>query len=77
MKFITLIFIFILFTNNLFAGEKEDKLRGVILERISQFITYKSNKDEFIISVYNNKDMAKTFSKLYKDRKYKNMPIKL
>ena len=77
MKFITLALFFVLFSTTVIANDKEDKLRGVILERVSQFITYNSQKDDFIICVYDDKSLANLFTKLYKDRKYKNRKIKV
>jgi len=77
MKLLLVLFSLFIISTNLFAHEQEDRLRGVILERISQFITYNEAKDEFIICIYDNKDMNKEFQKLYNGRKYKNLPIKV
>jgi len=77
VKILILFFSFIIITTNLNANEKEDALKGVVLQRINQFITYEDNKTEFTICVDDNKDMFETFKDLYKNRKYKNLPIKI
>ena len=67
----------IIFVINVNASEKEDLLKGVILERISQFITYKDDSDDFLLCVYKNKDMTDTFKDLFKTRKYKGQSIQI
>jgi len=68
--------LFFLFTP-LNAGEKENIVKGVVLERISQFISYEKSDKEFDICVYGNKDLKKVFKNLYKDRYYKGNRIKV
>jgi len=77
MKFITLFFLLLLSFTLSFASEKEDKVKGVILSRISQFITYENGKQEFIICVYDNKEMYESLFDLYKDKEHGRVPIKI
>jgi hypothetical protein len=59
------------------ARDKQSTLKGVILERISQFITYDNDKTHFHVCVYDSPKLAKAFSTLYEGRKYKSKPIKV
>ena len=77
MKLLAIFFSFLIVTTTLIANDKEDILRGAVLQRINQFITYKDNKKEFIICVYDNEKIANIFKKLYKNHKYKNLPIQV
>ena len=77
MKFLSLVFITIIFVINVNASEKEDLLKGVILERISQFITYKDDGDDFSLCIYKNRDMTDIFKDLFKTRKYKGKSIQI
>lgn len=76
MKTLTILLVLALFNFSLIASEKEDTLKGVVLERISQFINFKIY-DEFKICVYKNDDLTDVFEKLYAERSYKNKPIKI
>jgi len=73
-----ILFIFLISYVSIHANEKEDLLRGVILERISQFVTYEDVGDNFLICIYKDKEMTNIFDNLYKDRKHKgdNISIK-
>jgi len=77
MKLFTLLFSIVIFATLTYANEKEDKVKGVILSRISQFITYERGKEEFIICVYNNKNMYESLSELYKNKDHNSIPIKI
>jgi len=75
MRFLALV-LFILITKiSLNAYDKESIIKGVVLERISQFIRYKEIGNRFKICVYGNKDLAKSFKGVYKGKKYKNVSI--
>ena len=65
------------FTSSLLASEKENVIRAVVLERITQFITYTDLSQEFNICVYKDKTLFKSFKNLYKGRTYKELPIKV
>ena len=75
MKILILMLSFFIFNTSLNAGDKEDVIKGVVLERISQFIGYEDVNDEFKICVYGDKKLVKSFGDLYKDRKYKGADI--
>lgn len=76
MKIFTIFLILVVFNFSLYSNEEEDTLRGVVLERISQFITYKTIDDTFNICVYDDNDILNTFKNLYLGRKYRSKPIK-
>lgn len=57
------------------ADAQEESLRGVVLQKISQFISFDRSLNEFVICVYKNQPLADTLSDLYKARKYNNIPI--
>ena len=65
------------FISSLYASEKENVIRAVVLERIAQFVSYKDLSKEFNICVYKNKTLSKSFKNLYDGRSYKNLPIKV
>lgn len=76
MKIFYIILLLLLFSCvNIYANEKEDLLKGVILERISQFVTYKDDVNDFLICVYQDKKMANIFDDLFEHRKYKGNNI--
>ena len=77
MKLLLILLSFFIISTNLYANEKENRLRGVILERISQFITYDHSRKNFTICVFDDEDMKQSFEELYDDRKYKNLDIKV
>ncbi|WP_321777219.1 YfiR family protein [Sulfurimonas sp.] len=77
MKILTLLSTLFIFNTATFASEKEDVLKAIMLNKISQFISYEENQKEFVICIYNDEDMADTFNELYKVRKYKKLPIKV
>lgn len=59
------------------ANEQEEALRGVVLQKINQFISFDQSSNEFIICVYKNQILADTLKELYKSRKYNNLPISI
>lgn len=59
------------------ADEQEEALRGVVLQKINQFISFDQTANEFIICVYKNQILADTLKDLYKSRKYNNLPISI
>ena len=75
MKIIFLIFLF--FSSASVANEHEDKVVAAMLERISQFISYKMDKEEFIICIYKDEELSETFKEIFHDRNYKGRPIKV
>ena len=77
MKLLLILLSLFIISTNLYANEKENRLRGVILERISQFITYNHSRKNFTICVFDNEEMKESFEELYDDRKYKNLDIKV
>jgi len=77
LKFLQVLLLSILLQNTLFASNKEELLKGVILERISQFISFDNSKDVFRICVYKNHKMANSFKELFETRKYKDKPIEV
>lgn len=78
MKLLAILLTLFLLNMLLLASEKEDTIRAVVLERISQFISYDDYTTKaFIICVYKDKDLAKVFKSLYDGRKYKNRKIKV
>lgn len=77
MKFLTFVFIFFLSQASISANEREDLLKGVILERISQFITYENDGKDFSICIYKNKEMTTVFDDLFDKRKYKGSSIEI
>ena len=74
----TLIIVLFLFfsINSLNASENENVLKGVMLERISQFITYE-RKDNFVICTYKDKKINSSFKQLFLHRTYQNNSIKV
>jgi len=79
MRVLTLFILLLLFSQLLHAKEKEDVLKGIVLERINQFITYNDGyiDSKFKICIYKNKKLFKTYKKLYEKRKYKNYEVKV
>ncbi len=77
MRLVSLFFTFLLFMVDIQANEKEDLLKGVILERISQFVTYKDTSEDFLICVYKNKQMTNVFSDLFQQRKHRSEDIRI
>ena len=77
MKFFTLFITFLMFATITYANDKENKVKGVILSRISQFVTYESGKRQFTICVYDDKSMSSSLEKLYKDKEHNGVPIKI
>jgi len=77
MKFLIYICLLVLFTTFSYANEKERTLKGVLLSRISQLITYRQGSEDFKICIYKDKDMYKSLQGLYKGKKYKDLPIKV
>ena len=77
MKLLTLLLSLTIFISTLNAGEKENVIKGVVLERISQFIDYNNTNNNFKICVYKNKTLASSFEKLYEERDYKGLSIKI
>ncbi|MDF1883865.1 YfiR family protein [Sulfurimonas sp. SAG-AH-194-C21] len=77
MKLLISCCILILITTLSYANENENRLKGIILSRISQLITYKQGREEFNVCIYKDDDMYNTFRKLYKDKKYKKLPIQV
>ncbi len=67
----------VLFTTFSYANEKERTLKGVLLSRISQLITYRQGSEDFKICIYKDKNMYKSFQNLYKGKRYKKLPIKV
>jgi len=77
MKIITIFLILFFLPIALVASEKEDTIKGVVLERISQFIAYDKTHKEFKICIYGEDDLVKSFKRLYSKRKYKGAAIKI
>jgi len=77
MKFLIYMCLLVLFTTFSYANEKEITLKGVLLSRISQLITYRKGSEDFKICIYKDKDMYKSLKGLYKGKKYKELPIKV
>ena len=79
MRPLVLFISLLLFNPLLHAKGKEDVLKGVVLERINQFITYNNQyiDDKFKIGIYKNKQLFKTYKKLYEKRKYKNYEVEV
>jgi len=77
MKLLILLLSLFIFLSSLNASEKEQQIKGVVLERISQFIEYTDVGDEFKICVYGDESLLKIFKKIYKNREYKGIPIKI
>ena len=74
MRIIQLLFSTFFLVTLTFASQKEDTLKGVILNRVSQFITYKETEEEFVICIYND-SMYQTLYTLFEDKEYKNRDI--
>ena len=67
---------FVLLVNTLVASEKADTIKGVMVERISHFITYgQEGGTGFIVCVYGNNTLANTFKTVYTDRRLNSLPI--
>jgi len=77
MKFFSYFLLLVLLTTLSHACEKEDILKGVILNRISQFITYRQGYEQFKICIYKDDYMYKIFKKLYKNKEYKKLSIEI
>ena len=79
MRALILFISFFLFSQLLYAQEKEDILKGIVLERINQFITYNDKyfNESFKICIYKNEQLFKTYKKLYEKRKYKNYKVEV
>lgn len=77
MKLLLLFLSLFIFNISLFSSEKEDVLKAIMINKISQFISYEENHKEFIICCYDDEEMANTFKRLYKTRKYKKLPIRV
>ena len=61
-------------TTGMYASEDENVLKGVMLERISQFITYKQEGD-FVVCTYKDENIFDSFEQLFQNRSYQSKPI--
>ena len=77
MNFLKFVFILVFLIVSVNTNEKEDALKGVILERISQFITYNPQKTDLTICIYDDPSMYNSLQRLYKGKKYNKLPIKV
>jgi len=76
MKVYYLLLLFFISFTSLSANENAETIKGVVLERISHFITYSNTSDNtFIICIYDDKKLMETFSKVYANRTLNSMPI--
>jgi len=77
MKVFVFLLSFFIFNSFLGADEKECLLKGVVLEKISQFIDYNESLNEFKICVYGDDELVKVFVNLYNAKEYNGTPIKV
>ncbi len=77
MNKIALLLIFLLCcAPQLYPISKQDKVKGLLIERISSFITWPTASSEhFNIAVYNDETLARGYQELYKEHKKVNAPI--
>ena len=62
-----------------YAQLQEQELKSVLIERFSRFMTWteEPNDSTFMINVLGNKEMYEIISLTYKERKIKNLPVKV
>ena len=77
MKIIQLLIATLFIVTLSLASDKEDALKGIILNRVSQFISYRETEEAFVICVYDNKRMYKTLYSLYENKEYKKRKIRI
>ena len=75
-KLAALILFFLCFASLTFGISKQDKVKGLLIERLSSFITWPASESKnFNIAVYNDESLAKGYESLYKNHKRANTPI--
>lgn len=69
------IFILIILSNS--AILNSNTLKPIIVERISQFIEWPVQNDEFVIGIYQNQNLTNEMIESYKNKTVQKLPIKV
>ncbi len=69
MKIIAFVLIWSILTSSLLAQYSEKTIKGVLLERFSNFIQWPDEGDEFTICIYKDPQMVEDMRPLYAQRK--------
>jgi len=79
MKHFLVIFFLIITTfTSLQSDIKENVIKGVLIQRFSNFIDWPpNNKDKFIIGIFGNVNLITEWDELYKNQKIKNQEIQI